>query len=352
MKAKFDYTICNYLEYTDVYCVEDLTFSSLGLNKNTDKEDRIYSENVYLFNLDFFQYFHSLHEGIGQYELLKEKIDNLKIVPIANSANFSGREKSMHTLLELIKPYGLKYEDIVFLSSESPLFKKVFFYSTIGNPLLSQLDIPQGKFIYGTDTYITDGFKKVRRLYDKYLTKDELLPKKIFFSRMKQDDRVRDIYNLMRNRDNLSMAQRARLKQEELNMGGERYLLQLINERYISLEQEKELEDFFKNNGYVIIDPEDFSFYDQIQYYYNATHIAAIRGSGLVNTIFSQDEVSIFIIDTTQAYEYDYKTICSLNSTNVYEIPFDMKLKKFMDDSLFNIKNITSIIDSHYKEKI
>jgi capsular polysaccharide biosynthesis protein len=118
------------------------------------------------------------------------------------------------------------------------------------------------------------------------------------------------------------------------------------------LEEEVRLEKYFTSKGYEIIDPEDLSFYEQINYYYNATHIASIRGSGLFNTIFCQEDANIFILDTAQPYEFAYYDICKLSTQNVYEIPFTLRFKKFMQDSLFSVNNITGILDSHYADMI
>jgi len=285
--------------------------------------------------------------------------------------NFDNRKKNLAIMLDMLKPYGITDKDIVFLSREKATFEKIFYYTTRINPLLIQAkipqdsqaiinnhslqDVPQGEEIYQPDKFYMDGFILIKELYKKYLVKNNNLPKKIYFSRMKQDNRIRKIYELMSNDGcdgKLNQDDLFYLKQEESNMGGGRYLLQLIKERYMLLEEETRLEKYFRSRGYEIIDPEDLSFYEQINYYYNATHVAAIRGSGLFNTIFCQPNANIFILDTAQSYEFAYLEICKLGTNNVYEIPFTLRFKKFMQDSLFSVNNIIGILDSHYSEMV
>ena len=351
------------------YSIENICFDTFGLYDFGDDRTQIfYGGKYFIFSLDSFLYFHTMHEGIGQYELLKRIVPDLKIVPVAWMENFDSRKKDLAVMLDMLKPYGITDKDIVFLSREKATFEKIFYYTTRVNPLLIQAKVPQdgqamlnnhslqyvpqGKEIYQPDKFYMDGFNLIKELYKKYLVKNNDLPKKIYFSRMKQDNRIRKIYELMVNDGNLNNEDLIYLKQEESNMGGQRYLLQLIKERYMLLEEEIRLEKYFKSKGYEIIDPENLSFYEQINYYYNATHIAAIRGSGLFNTIFCQPNANIFILDTAQSYEFAYLEICKLGTNNVYEIPFTLRFKKFMQDNLFSVDNILGILNSHYSEVV
>lgn len=340
---------------SDIFCVKNIKFdiSDSPNFKGLDLPAEInYPGNYFIFSLDSFLYFHTLHEGIGQYEILKNIIEDLKIVAICADINLINQKNVLSVYLDLLKPYNIDYDDIIFLEKENPIFENIFYYTTRINPLLEKLKIPQGKEIYQPTDFYMEGFKALRGLYDSSLVGDSHHPKKIFITRMNQNNRVRKIYKMIYDFDITGSQLPPELEQERQNMGGQRYLLQLLNERYITKEEEEKLEQFFIDKGYTVIDPETMSFYDQINYYYNATHIATIRGSGLLNTLFCQPETNVFILDTCQPYEFEYKKICQLYTDNVYEVPFNMKFKKFMPQSLFSIDNIIGIIESHYSEII
>lgn len=334
----------------EYYCIENLDLDVAKCYEFNGREDLYIQGNTYLFLLDSFLYFHTLHEGIAQYELLKEVVPDLKIIPISIMDNFDGRENILKTSLELLKIYGISYNDIIFLNNKKPIFEKIFYYTTRINGLLQNINIPQGEETYKMEfeSMFLDGYKALRRLYNPVLEKQEGLPKKIFFSRMKLNNRVRKIYDLLKNENILSDEDMKELQQEKNNMGGVRYLFQLIKERYITLENEIMLEKFFIDKGYTVLDLEDYDFYQQINFCYNATHIAAIRGSSLLNTIFCKEDTNIFILDISQAYDFHYKEICEIYANGVYEIPFIKKHKQFASDALFSIENIIGILDSHY----
>lgn len=339
---------------SDIYCVENVKFDMAKLfllDWENNLPERFYEGNYFLFHFDSFLFFHTMHEGIGQYELLKKVIPDLKIAAIAVN---SGIEKREAICLDLLKPYGISYDDIIFLENEKPIFEKIFYYTDRVNSLLQKLNLPPGKEVYQPGIFYLEGFKCIREVYNKYLIKDENMPKKIFLTRKKQSDRVRKIYELMRKRatPGNNDIDYSLLDQESENFGGYRYVWQLLEERYFSEEDEIKLENFFAGLGYTIIDPEDFSFYDQINHFYNATHIATIRGSGLLNTLFCQPNTNVFILDVTKNYEFQYYQICSLYTNNVYEIPVKGEYKKFTTPDLYNVNNLIGILFTHYMDRL
>jgi hypothetical protein len=337
---------------SDIYCVEDVKFDIndfFDFDRSGSIVEKTYSGNYFIFYLNSFLYFHTLHEGIGQYEVLKKIIPDLKISVVAIDRTFDNKKEVMDICLDLIKPYGLQHDDIIFLAEETPIFENIYYYTTRINYLLEQMDVPQGKELHGMYDQYLGGFESLIELYKPYLVKDENSPKKIFITRMEKDDNVRNIHDMFYESDVYDIQKPQALIQEENNWGGTKYIKQLLRERLVPKVNEEKLEQFFISNGYTVIDPEKISFYDQINYYYNATHVASIRGSGLMNTLFCDPGTNIFILDNSKYYEFEYKQICEINSKNVYEIPFDLKLKTIMPEELFNTYNIIGILYTHYK---
>lgn len=340
----------------DYFCVEDLDLDAAKSYTFTGRPEKYYYGNFFLFQIDYFQYFHVVHEGIGQYELLKGVIPDLKIVVISSRSKdeVSIDDHKVTVSLDMLKPYNITYDDIIFLDKEKPIFEKIFYYTTRAGHLLNKINIPQGDETYQMkfDQLYNGGYKALRILYQPYLTKNETLPKKIFFSRMKLNNEVRNTYRLLRDEDSIDGEDSLFLQRHRENYGGYRYLWQLVHERYMPIQEEEKLENFFIKQGYTIIDPSACSFYAQMNYCYNATHIAAIRGSSLLNTIFCDEDTNIFILDPSQAYDFPYEFICNTYAKNVFEIPFTSKIKRLYSQSLFTIDNIIGILETHYSDRI
>jgi capsular polysaccharide biosynthesis protein len=85
------------------------------------------------------------------------------------------------------------------------------------------------------------------------------------------------------------------------------------------LSDEKELEDFFAQNGYEIVNPGSYSFEEQIDMFSSASHVAGITGAGFINTIFCKPGTKVIIINTSNRYNFPHwrwpiaagmKTLC------------------------------------------
>lgn len=340
----------------DYFIVENVKLDGVSVGGTDTREQKFYGGNFFIFQVDFFQYFHIVHEGIAQYEILKEVVPDLKIAVISSisESQLSSRKEELVVHLELLSPYGITKEDIIFLQTEKPTFEKIFYYTTrAANPLI-QLNIPKDDKTYQNkfDQLYDGGYVALRNLYNPYLLENDSMPKKIFFSRMLLNDKVRETYRMLRDEDDLEGDDYLFLEQTRKNYGGYKYLMQLVNERYITLEEENKLENYFTKKGYTVIDPAKLSFFEQINYCYNATHIAAIRGSSLLNTVFCKEDTSIFILDTKQQYDFPYEFICKTYAKNIFEIPFTSKIKRLSPQSLFTIDNIIGILETHYSDMV
>ncbi len=339
----------------DIYCVENVTIdiSSPPFSiEHLSPVSREYKGNYFLIDMTTFLFFHTMNEGIAQYTMLKKIVPDLKIVPIFLSLDNSLYRSDTSFYLDIMKPFDVKIEDIIRLDQIKPTFEKLYYYTTRVNCFLEKLDIPQGKELYNRTPHFTGGYETLRELYDPYLVKDESLPKKIFLTRLEKDNFTRKLHDLSFDHDMYDVPEDKDVLQQVNNFGSRGHFDQMLREKHISREDQERLEQYFINNGYTALDPEGLTFFEQLNYYYNATHVVAMRGSALLNTIFCDPGTKIFILDTNYIYSFPYREICEIFDHEVYEIPFELKLKKYMTSELFSVKNILGILKTHYSDRV
>ena len=86
---------------------------------------------------------------------------------------------------------------------------------------------------------------------------------------------------------------------------------------------QKEIEDFFEDHGYEIVFAEDLGLFEQINKYYNASHVASINGTGCYNAIFSDRNTKVFMINTHSQFYwfFDHLLKDRLGEDNVFVLP-------------------------------
>lgn len=339
---------------SDIYCAEEVTIdaaTSTLFNGIDSAVPERFEGSYFLIDMTTFLFFHTMNEGIAQYVMLKKIIPELQIVPIFLSTDNSFRG-SEDFYLDILKPFNVQKEDIINLKTTKPTFEKIYYYTTRINCFLEKLDIPQGKELYNVTPHFVDGYNTLRELYYPYLKKDESLPKKIFLSRLDKDDSTRKLYESSFEHDMYDLPEDKDVLQTIQNYGSRGHFDQMLREKYINREEQARLEKYFIQNGYTALDPEGLSFFEQINYYYNATHVVTMRGSALLNTIFSDAGTKIFILDTNAIYTFPYREICELFDHKVYEIPFKLELKKYMTSELFCVNNVLGILKTHYSDVV
>lgn len=337
---------------TSTYTVDNFVIE--GVNGPTRK----LSGKYFVFDVSWFQYFHVLNDKIGQFEVLRKIHDNLKLLCVANTRwEFEGSNRIDISLniLDMISVYGLTIDDIYFIDEGPIQVEQCVYYVKTNNKFLPD-ETPYGNELYHPqnfeDPVYINALCLVKSRYKEKLYPDFTLPKKIFITRKKLNDTVRYIYYLLTNQDKLTTEERLELERKIKGYGGEKYLWQLVDQRYITEQDENKLETYFMHQGYVIIDPAAMTFFEQINHYHNATHIVSVRGSGLVNTIFCQDFTKVFILDLSQSYDFPYKEIPNISTDYVYEIPAKRKNIRHLSKEFFSVDNVIAIIDNHYGELI
>lgn len=71
-------------------------------------------------------------------------------------------------------------------------------------------------------------------------------------------------------------------------------------------DDEKIIQDYFVDKGYIIIDNAVLSIKDQAELYAKASHIAGLAGTNMFNAIYSKPGSQVFYIHTSSYWYYDY----------------------------------------------
>ncbi len=315
--------------------------------------------NSFIVDIDGYQYFHLFQDKIGQYELLKRHIKDLKIVLVGTKDHaYPPIDKWVGSLVwtYALSVYDIKKEDIVFLNKTNVWFEKTFYANKIFNRFLPT-DLP-GNNLYGIDDkdkYFDFNIEIAKIIRDLYLNIQKQKTLKIFVSRKELNSEIRTMKSLIEKKSTEVLnKEEDQLLTRMMRVYGpeDKNAKRIIEQRFLKLEDEERLENYFVSKGYTVIDPYDMTFDEQVDLFSRVTHVAAIRGTGLYNTIFCKPETNVFIIDTSNTYNFEYKTIVEVGAKNVYEIPVCSKKNPETPPIFFSIDNIIRILENHYLDRL
>jgi hypothetical protein len=334
------------------------SISNLKLKLNSGLETTKVYGNSYILEVVEHSHFHHFQDKIGQYEMLKEIVPDLKLVVVGNNYNnYPPTDVTAGSLVleQSLSIYGINKKDLLFLDQTDIWFEKTFYFVKVfnsfindtfpGNELLSPFI---GKDYY---SYNIETAKKIRELYLNGLGLKE---SKIFITRKRVSNIVRTMNDLFEKTyaNTATEEEKEELSKKIRIFGNEEYAKKVIKERLITEEDEDRLEDFFVSLGYLVIDPYDMTFFNQVQLFNRATHVVSVRGSGLYNTIFCNENANVFIIDLSNEYDFEYKSFAEVATANVYEIPVSRYMIRNTPQNLFMVNNIIKILKSHYLDKL
>lgn len=315
--------------------------------------------NSFIVDIDGYQYFHLFQDKIGQYELLKRHVRDLKIVLVGNrDYAYPPVDKWIGSLVwhDALSIYNIKKEDIVFLNKTNVWFEKTFYANKIFNRFLpNEL---KGNPLFGIDDekkYFDFNIEIAKIIRDLYLNRQKEKTLKVFVSRKELNSEIRKMKELMGKRTlgELNLEDEATLTRLMRVYGTEdKDAERIIEQRFLKLEDEEKLEDYFASKGYKVIDPYGMTFNQQVDLFSRLTHVAAIRGTGLYNTIFCKPETNVFVIDISNKYNFEYKTIIEVGAKNVYEIPVVSRETPETPPVFFSVNNIIRLLDNHYLDRI
>jgi capsular polysaccharide biosynthesis protein len=121
-----------------------------------------------------------------------------------------------------------------------------------------------------------DGLIKTRERFSKIVERDESFPKKIYISR---SDATRKWLSRPHDKEIFMRA----------------------------FTEEPKLKEYFLSKGYTEVIMSDHSYKDQLKFFYNATHIVGLCGTGLVNSFICQEGTQVVEILANGKYQFSYR---------------------------------------------
>jgi capsular polysaccharide biosynthesis protein len=103
--------------------------------------------------------------------------------------------------------------------------------------------------------------------------------------------------------------------------------------RYNEDHVENALEDFFVQKGYEVINFSGMPIQQQIMYMYNATHVSGLMGANTWNSIFCDNGVKHYCLQTHMWFNHEY------NKDMEKVIDFDYQLVK-----IHNVETYESVV--------
>jgi hypothetical protein len=292
-----------------------INFSASFENYNQDKDKNLFG-NFYILDLDSLNsHFHFINDQIGEYLAIKEIVNDLKLLVVAkriatNKKSLQDHNKTSKTVYDILSKLDIFEDQVVNLNEYKSLhIENVFLTQIYFNSYLDKSMVFKDS---GNHPKTTVG--PLRNLFLSEKNLQNASNKKLFISRMNESNRIRQ---LRKKYDELSLGDLITFKIFKSNLGSD--LKIKILDRFISLSDEKELEDFFAKNGYEIINPGDYSLDEQINIFSSASHVAGISGAAFINTIFCKPGTKVIILNTSNRYTFPHyrwpeeagmKTLC------------------------------------------
>lgn len=237
-----------------------------------------YSGQVYLFPM-FMAYGHSLMDVYAQYKILKLKYPDLRPVCFEDSSRgFLAIHNNISKDLMTI----LNETEIIDVSKNNYIFEEIIAFFDLSETMEIKRYVPFCDCYMGTEKCGTSEWFKYNYLAIDTIRKD--------FKEYMQPTRFRKIF----------------ISREKYN---QKYLQTIEDyeskKRYYK--DEKQLEDFFRSEGYEIIYAEDYGLIDQIKLFSEANTIASVAGAGLFNLLWGNQDTKIIEIMANPLYRYHFK---------------------------------------------
>jgi len=337
------------------------SLSNFEISDNPELETKYIYGNSFIIDIDGYQYFHLFQDKIGQYEFLKRYVKDLRLILVGawdHQYPPSSAIIGSMVVTDALSIYNIKEEDKIFLNRESAWFEKTFYANKVFNRFLPG-ESP-GNNLFGISeeekenyyNYNIEIAKIIRELYLNRTKQEEL---KIFVSRKIMSNMIRKMKSLIDKKESigLNLEEEDSLNRQMRVFGPEdKDAIKIIKQRFITEEDEDKLESFFFNKGYRVVEPLNMTFSQQVDLFTRVTHVASVRGSGLYNTIFCNTDVKVFVIDISNEYDFEYRSIINVATENVYEVPVRSPIVHRTPQELFSVENIIRVLENHYIDKL
>lgn len=240
--------------------------------KNNDTSNIIYLKGTNTLLTGVRHYFHYLKEYLGPYLFYKNKCKETLNVIWINDAWGGERYHDVSEVVSFTKSIvnpkiEINYDD--FIKNNYKIDELVVIFDggyLVVDPYRHMIDHIYPK----TDSALIE-------LMSEYMVGDESMPDKIYISR--------------------------RLVSQYLEEEGRTDHISRHNPAWL----EDAIEDYFKSNGYTIIELSGMKFQDQVKHFYNAKKIAGQDGAGFINGIFCKNGAEFFLIKLHDWHSYSYE---------------------------------------------
>lgn len=275
----------------------------------------------FVFQYDQFIW-HYLQEMVGQYEIVKTFIEDIKPLFLDPSiyshlntySEFKRVNKSHLKYLDDIHDiYAI--DDNVYQYNQNMVIEETYMILDLKGYFPEELFIHHGVIPYWSINkehehrhfkpsgyWQLDGLKLIKNEFTKHVKTIDESPNKIYISRKdsaKRHEQIKDI-------DPFWYTTRT-----------------FTNEDYI--------EEYFISKGYKSFQFEGMSYLEQLTLLYNATHIAGTVGSAFINTFICKENTNLIEIHVKKDYNFNYDYLTTMFNINRIEINL-----KFVDEILGN----------------
>lgn len=273
-------------------------FKNLKINPNSKRKQLIIKGDSFLATIHYF-YHHSVLDIMSEYFYIKSYVPELKCYFNSVSGKYpewrdSFEDRSINTYLNYLNkyPFGMtkyneiKYheyvKDLVNIFSEDKQIYTIESDNILFENFYVIVDLPTA--FAGRDYSKTRDIESLSK-YLSNLCQKQNTPKKIYISRKLNNIRYKN-----------------ELKQSPTDDP-------LANQRIRVFENENLIEDYFNSIGYESFCLEGMPMLDQLNLFYNATHIAGLNGSAWVNLLAAKENTNIIELNLISGYtnRFNYK---------------------------------------------
>lgn len=307
-------------------------------NGNIKGETEVFLEGNYFVITPDDYLWHFMSEALTQYELLLKEVPDLKILFLCvGNQSFGTKILTIEEFLKILKDSdrnkNLAYIEDIFkvYYGENYLQEKVYdFYNCrlvienvymifdlrklINRSSYHKANLEKPYWLQGThmkrkdgEIYFNsnhapwsnlgndlagwqkEGMKLIRKRFKNFVTKKES-PKKIYIDRSDANKKYREYVNKDPN----------------------------LRQRYFI--KEYLVRDYFVKNGYTPIIMTEYGYIDQLNFYYNATHVAGMCGTGMLNGFISDKNTKLIQIYVDHDYQFSYSYLTEIAPIDVVSI--------------------------------
>lgn len=278
----------------------------------------------FVIDIDQWQYFHMLQDKFGQFEMVYRYFKDVNLV-IISERPYGPDSPGYNVTSDLLKIYGYEVEDIICLQDISVKFEEIIYYHVSASELLNRLPGRTTPWLRENDDFFAVNFREAVLLRGALLEHipEADTPRKIYLSRKGRNDKVANLKHILETSTD-EVAQKWAYDNEIVDDPNTNiaWLEMLVKERYFP-ELEDTLEKELVKAGYSVIHTDGMGLIEQATLCRNATHIAAVNGTGCYNMLFGNEDTKFFIFNLSNFYGWYYEDIVEwiFKKDNLYLLP-------------------------------